>query len=76
MCSSDLICFPVTIHRPVELMEVLIANSSVEGQIVFDPFAGLFQVGVASSKLNRKVIGCEIDENYFNECLKILGANT
>ena len=57
-------------------MEVLIANSSVEGQIVFDPFAGLFPVGVAGSKLNRNVIGCEIDENYFNECLKILGANT
>ena len=68
-----------TIHdteKPVELMEVLIANSSVEGQIVFDPFAGLFPVGVASSKLNRKAMGCEIDENYFNECLKILGANT
>ena len=58
-----------TIHdteKPVELMEVLIANSSVEGQIVFDPFAGLFPVGVAGSKLNRNVIGCEIDENYFN----------
>ena len=58
-----------TIHdteKPVELMEILISNSTQENETVFDPFCGLFPVGIACKKLNRKSIGCELDEKYYN----------
>lgn len=57
-----------TIHdteKPVELMEYLIKNSSNEGDLVCDPFMGIGATGVASVNLNRKFLGCELDEDYF-----------
>lgn len=52
-------------EKPVELMEILIKNSSEEGQTVLDPFMGIGSCGIASKKLNRNFIGIEIDKNYF-----------
>ena len=53
-------------EKPVELMKILIENSSQEGEIVLDPFMGVGSTCIASNKLNRKYIGFELDENYFN----------
>ena len=53
-------------EKPVELSRILIENSSKENEIVLDPFMGIGGCGVACRQLNRKFIGCEIDENYFN----------
>lgn len=36
-----------------------------DGDIVLDPFAGSFTTGVACVKLNRKFIGVEISEKYY-----------
>jgi len=58
-----------TIHdteKPVELMEILVLNSSREGEIILDPFMGLGTTGVACKNLNRNFIGIELDENYYN----------
>lgn len=52
-------------EKPVELMEILINNSSNEGDIVLDPFMGAGATGVAAVKNNRDFIGTEIDEKYF-----------
>lgn len=52
-------------QKPVELMEVLIANSSNEGDTVLDPFFGSGSTIIAAEKLNRKAIGFEIDENFY-----------
>lgn len=52
-------------EKPVELMEILINNSSNEGDIVLDPFMGAGATGVAAVKNNRDFIGIEIDEKYF-----------
>lgn len=52
-------------QKPVELMEVLIANSSNEGDTVLDPFFGSGSTIIAAEKLNRKAIGFEIDEEYY-----------
>ena len=51
-------------EKPVELMKILIENSSKEGELVLDPFAGVGTVGVACKELNRDYICIEIDENY------------
>lgn len=57
-----------TIHdteKPVELNNVLIANSSNEGDLILDPFMGIGAAGVSAVGLNRNFIGIELDDNYF-----------
>ena len=52
-------------EKPVELMKILIENSSKEGDRVLEPFMGAGSTGVACKELNRDFIGIEIDERYF-----------
>lgn len=53
-------------EKPVELMKILIENSSDEKDIVLDPFMGIGTTGIACKETNRNFIGIEIDEKYFN----------
>jgi site-specific DNA-methyltransferase (adenine-specific) len=53
-------------EKPVELMKILIENSSNKNDVVIDPFMGVGTTGVACKALNRNFIGIELDENYFN----------
>lgn len=55
-------CHPT--EKPVELMEVLIANSTNENDIVLEPFAGAGATCIAARNLKRRFIGIEIDEQY------------
>lgn len=52
-------------EKPVRLMEILIENSSKEGDLVLDPFMGSGTTGVAAINTNRRFIGIELDEQYF-----------
>lgn len=71
MGTSNLISIPNVkgkkhpTQKPVELMEVFIANSSGEHDIVLDLFMGTGSTGVACKKLNRRFIGIELDDKYF-----------
>lgn len=51
-------------EKPVPLMEILIANSTNENDIVLEPFAGTGATCIAAKNLNRRFIGIEIDEEY------------
>lgn len=62
-------------EKPVELMEILISNSSNENDVVFDPFAGSGSTLQAAKNLNRNAIGIEIDEEYFDIAIKRLNIN-
>lgn len=53
-------------EKPQELLEIFIKQSSDEGDVVFDGFMGTGSCGMTSNRLNRKFIGIELDENYFN----------
>ena len=53
-------------EKPKNLMKILIANSSNEGDTVLDPFMGVGGTGLACKELNRDFIGIEIDKKYFN----------
>ena len=53
-------------EKPVDLMKILIQNSTKENDVVMDLFMGAGATGVACRDLNRKFIGIEIDEKYFN----------
>lgn len=52
-------------EKPVELMKILIENSSDENDIILDPFMGIGSTGIASKELNRNFIGIELDEKYY-----------
>ena len=53
-------------EKNVDLMEVLVNNSSKEGEIVLDPFMGIGSTGIAAVRNNREFIGIEIDNTYYD----------
>ena len=53
-------------EKPVDLMKILIENSSAENELVLDPFMGIGSTGIACINTNRNFIGIELDEHYFN----------
>lgn len=53
-------------EKPIELMEYLIKTYTNENDLVLDFTMGSGSTGVACLNLNRKFIGIELDENYFN----------
>lgn len=53
-------------EKPIELMKILIDNSSQEGDTVLDPFMGVGTTGIAATVLNRDFIGIELDKAYFD----------
>ena len=53
-------------QKPIPLMERLINTSSNPGQTVLDIFSGSGSTAVACKTLDRKFVGCELDENYYD----------
>ena len=53
-------------QKPVALLEYLIKTYTNENENVLDFTAGSFSTGVASLNTNRKFIGIEMDEKYFD----------
>ena len=53
-------------QKPVELLEYLIKTYTIEGEVVLDNCMGSGSTGVACLNTNRKFIGMELDNNYFN----------
>ena len=53
-------------QKPVALLEYLIKTYTNENEIVLDFTMGSGSTGVACMNTNRKFIGIELDENYFN----------
>ena len=52
-------------QKPVALMEYLVKTYTNEGDLVLDFTMGSGTTGVACRNLNRKFIGIELDENYY-----------
>ena len=53
-------------QKPVDLLEYLIRTYTNEGETVLDFTAGSGSTGVACVNTNRRFIGIELDEGYFN----------
>lgn len=59
-------------EKPIGLMETLVTESSDKGDIVLDPFCGIGSTLIAAKKHERRYVGIEIDESYYNIALKRL----
>jgi len=53
-------------QKPIDLLEYLISNSTVEGEIVLDPFMGSGSTLRAAKNLKRKYVGIEIEPDIYN----------
>ena len=57
-------------EKPVELLETFIRQSSMEGQLVVDPFAGSGSCGEAAFNLGRDFLGFDVEQkalDYFHQ---------
>lgn len=52
-------------QKPVDLLQYLLEKFSDEGATILDPFMGSGSTGVACVNTNRKFIGIELDQGYF-----------
>ena len=58
-------------QKPLKLMEFLIELTTKEGQVVVDPFCGCGTTLKAAKNLNRKYIGIEVNEEFYDIARKI-----
>ena len=61
-----------TIQKPESLIERLVKASSVEGDVVLDPFAGVGTCPVVCQRLGRRFIGIEQDATFVEAANKRL----
>lgn len=59
-------------EKPVALMDILISQSSSEGQIVCDPFMGSGSVGISAIELSRRFWGNDLSEKSVKHTLERL----
>lgn len=57
-------------EKPVELMEILVKNSSKEDETILDFAMGIGGCGLACVNHGRNFIGMEIDKTYFDIAVK------
>lgn len=59
-------------EKDLSMVKRILANITQEGDTVFDGFSGSGTTMVACHELNRKFIGCEINEKYYKESIERL----
>jgi DNA modification methylase len=52
-------------QKPLDLMSRIIEASTDPGDVVWEPFGGLFSASLAASRLERRAFAAEIDSTYF-----------
>jgi hypothetical protein len=52
-------------QKPLDLVKMTIEASSDTGDVIWEPFGGLFTASLAAAQLNRKAYGAELDSTYF-----------
>jgi hypothetical protein len=52
-------------QKPLDLMKLIIEASSDSGDVVWEPFGGLFTASLAAKITGRKAFSCEIDPDYY-----------
>ncbi|MEO7328360.1 MAG: DNA methyltransferase [Minicystis sp.] len=57
-------------QKPLDLMRRIIEASTEEGDVVWEPFGGLFSASVAARALGRRAFAAEIDPTYYQYGLR------
>lgn len=57
-------------QKPIEILEKIILASTDENDLILDPFNGSGTTGIVASRLNRKYIGIEKEEEYLDLTIK------
>lgn len=57
-------------QKPVEIVERLLLDSTNENDLILDPFMGSGTTGVVALRNNRRFIGMELSEKYFEIAVK------
>ncbi|MBN1787377.1 MAG: hypothetical protein JW806_03180 [Sedimentisphaerales bacterium] len=52
-------------QKPLDLMELIIESSSSVGDVIWEPFGGLFSASLAATQIKRHAFAAEIDSTYF-----------
>ena len=52
-------------QKPLDLMARIISSSTEVGDVVWEPFGGLFSASLAARELERKAYAAEIDSTYY-----------
>jgi len=52
-------------QKPLDLMRQIISASSDEGDVLWEPFGGLFSASLAAREIGRKAYASELDPDYF-----------
>jgi site-specific DNA-methyltransferase (adenine-specific) len=63
-------------EKPVRVSEVLISQSSTQGELVADPFMGSASVGEAALRLGRRFAGCDIKDSAVDNARRRLASVT
>lgn len=53
-------------QKPLDLLTIIIGASSTKGDIIWEPFGGLFSACIAARDIDRHAYGAEIDPTYFH----------
>lgn len=56
-------------QKPLELMNRIILASTDEGDLVWEPFAGLASASVSAQALGRRFLACEIKRDYYESAV-------
>ena len=65
-CNREQYRYEHPTQKPVALMERIIKLISDERDVILDSFMGGGSTGIACIKTNRKFIGIELDDEYFD----------
>jgi len=57
-------------QKPLDLMRRIIQSSTLTGEVIWEPFGGLFTASLAAKQLHRRAFAAEIDSTYFQYGVK------
>lgn len=63
-------------QKPLDLMKIIIEAASDKGDVIWEPFGGLFSGCLAARRLGRDAYGAEINPDYFGAALSRIKTET